>query len=651
MRTMTGFWVALLWMAVAGDAMAQVDLTPYLKRDAYETIKISPDGRHLAATVPMDDRTGMVILDRIDKRIVTRAIGVEHSAVADFWWADDKRVVIAMAQALGSRDTAYLTGELHALEIGGSRVTRLVGETSAAGLVESYGAQQPRDFATLIDTLPEDPDNVLIAIAPLSNDPLTRIEKLDVQHGRRRLVASAPARRAEFSVDAKGVVRFAQGSGNDNYSRLYYRDDADAKWQLVNDEATSGRLMSVLGLSADGGTAYMRVNQDKGADVIEAWDTHTHTGKPLLADAGTDPYALIFDRDGRTPVGVQYMGAGVRSVFFDASSPMALMYRGFEQGFPGMAVTVTSTTRDGSLALLRVWDDRTPGDYYLFDTASRRATGVYVQREWLQPKTMAPSRQITLTARDGVTLHGYLSVPVGSSGKSLPMVVLPHGGPYGIFDGWGFDTETQILASAGYAVLRVNYRGSGNYGLTFRRLGAREWGGTMQDDLTDATRWAIAQGTADDKRICIYGASYGGYAALMGVAKEPSLYQCAVGYVGVYDLVAMHRDDSRAAKWVHSWADDWIGERGDLEARSPVELAERIKVPVFLAAGGKDPRAPIEHSKKMERALRKADVPVTTLYYDNEGHGFTTEEHRRAFYTQLLDFLAVNIGGSKAKAQ
>jgi dipeptidyl aminopeptidase/acylaminoacyl peptidase len=228
------------------------------------------------------------------------------------------------------------------------------------------------------------------------------------------------------------------------------------------------------------------------------------------------------------------------------------------------------------------------------------------------------------------------------------MVVMPHGGPFGIFDQWSFDEDTQMLAEAGYAVLRINFRGSDNYGASFRRAGAREWGARMQDDLTDATRWAIEQGIADPARICIYGASYGGYAALMGAAREPDLYRCAIGYVGVYDLEAKHRDNSRAARWLRNWSDDWMGERDALDARSPVLLAAQIKAPVLLVAGGEDSTAPIAHSKKMERALRHAGKPVETLYVSSEGHGFYTEEHRREYYTRLLDFLARHLGGATA---
>ncbi|MBF6023878.1 alpha/beta hydrolase family protein [Lysobacter niastensis] len=647
--------IALAWAAGPVWAQAQgadaqgVDLAPYLRKDGYERIKISPDGKHYAATVPLEDRTVLIIMRRADKKVITKATGVKDSMVADFWWANDERVVIAMAQQLGSRDdTPYRTGELYGLGIGGERAKVLVGYEDDPGLVDTYGNVGNRDYADFIGRMPGDPRSVLIAVSDFSANPQTRVEKLDVYTGRRTVVTIAPVRRADFVADGKGEVRLAEGAGDDNYFKLYYRENDDADWTLVNDQKASGHYESPLGFSADGVTAYLQVSHQQGPDSIVAWNTRSGERKEMLRDPDVDPYSLLRDRDG-TLVGAHYMSAGVRSRFFDENSEIALTYRRLERAFSGSAVSITSFAGDG-IAMLQIWNDRMQGDYYLYDMKTRNANGVFAQQEWFNPEVMPLTREVTLQARDGTSLRGYLTLPRKAPQQPLPMVVMPHGGPFGIFDRWQFDTDTQLLAEAGYTVLRINYRGSGNYGRTFRVAGAGEWGGTMQDDLTDATRWAVAERIADGERICIYGGSYGGYAALMGVAKEPGLYRCAVGYVGVYDLEAMHRDNSRKARWVRNWSDEWVGQRDGLDARSPTTMANRIKAPVFLAAGGQDQRAPIEHSKKMERALRDAGVPVETLYYSSEGHGFYTEPHRREFYTKLLDFLARNIGGARAKA-
>ena len=203
-----------------------------------------------------------------------------------------------------------------------------------------------------------------------------------------------------------------------------------------------------------------------------------------------------------------------------------------------------------------------------------------------------------------------------------------------------------MLAAHGYAVLQVNFRGSGNHGYAFHNAGRRQWGGKMQDDITDATKWVIQQGIADSSRICIYGASYGGYASLMGVAKEPDLYRCAAGYVGVYDLPTLHTNDiTRDSKLGRNYVLEWIGPKEELAAVSPNRMASRIKVPVFLAAGGEDRQAPIQHTEMMEKALRAANVPVEALYYPTEGHGFYKTENEREYYGKLLTFFQRHLGG------
>ena len=631
-----------------GPARAQVDLGDWVKRDRFETVKISPDGRHFAATVPMEDKTVLVVLDRASKKIVSGGAGVADSEVMDFWWADNEHVVIAMGQSFGSKDPLYSTGEVHVLKLDGKLVRRLVGRAPDVGIVHTV-ISAPREYATVIDPMTDEPGVILIATELPGTEPKAQLERLNLRSGRRVAVASAPVRRGDFTLDPSGVARFANGLDTENYGLLYYREGSDARWRMVNNSKDSGFIAHALGMAADGVTAYVQVTTRDGPDAIEAWDMRSLARTVLLRDPVADPDEVIYDADGRTPVGARYTDDGVRLRFFDEDSPTARRYRMLERAFPGAGVAITSMTADGRLALVHTHSDRDPGQYLLFDVEAKTASGVFARMDWLAPGQIAATSKIQLKARDGLELHGYLTRPQGAADGPLPLVVLVHGGPIDRYDSWYFDIDTQVLAAAGYAVLRLNFRGSGNYGIRYRNLGAQEWGGAMQDDLTDATRWAIDEGIADPKRICIAGASYGGYAALMGVAKEPDLYRCAVGYVGVYDLPAWHADRARTASWLRNWVEDWMGERDTLAARSPVNLAERIKVPVFLAAGGADTVAPLSQSKRMQRALEAAGVPVQTLYIDSEGHGFRREEHKRRYYAQLLAFLAGHLGGRTGK--
>lgn len=636
---------------LSAPTVAAVDVQAYIKKDRFNDIKLSPNGDYYAATVALEDRTALVILRRSDNKLTANFRMGKNTHVSDFWWVNSERVVIGMAEKFGALSQPQLTGELYAINADGSKPDILIGQrVQSAGLGTKIQPKKVEMVAAyLVDDLPADDAGVIVSVMPFTADPYTRAERLDVYTGRRAQVARAPVRNADFVTDNQGVVRFASGFGADNIRKLYYRKEDGAAWQLLSDEAATGHKEFPIGFSADDQTAYFETEQTQGPNAIVAFDIASETRKELLRDDDTDPARIIYRNGTNIPVGAFFVDGKPRTAFFDNAAPEARLYRSLESAFAGDAVRITSQTTDGRLALVQVRSDRNPGDFYIFDTVAKKADHLLSRRDWFDPEKMGQMRPIKLSARDGLALHGYVTVPAGSSGKNLPMVVMPHGGPFDIQDTWGFDSDVQMLANAGYAVLQINFRGSGGYGQAFTKAGARQWGGTMQDDVTDATRWAIQQDIADPGKICIYGGSYGGYASLMGVAKEPGLYQCAVGYVGVYDLPTMHtQGDIQQRGSGETYIREWIGERAALGTTSPNRLADKINVPVFLAAGGEDKRAPIEHSKLMEQALRKAGVPVETLYYATEGHGFYVEANQREYYTKLLAFLARSLGGATA---
>jgi dipeptidyl aminopeptidase/acylaminoacyl peptidase len=254
---------------------------------------------------------------------------------------------------------------------------------------------------------------------------------------------------------------------------------------------------------------------------------------------------------------------------------------------------------------------------------------------------------ITYTARDGLAIHGYLTRPANSAGKRVPLVIHPHGGPFGIRDIWGFDGDAQFLASRGYAVLQPNYRGSGGYGRAFIDKGRQQWGRAMQDDLTDAVKWAIGQGIADPQRVAIYGASYGGYAALAGVTLTPELYRCAVNYVGAADLEITFKnrgDDAWMRNDDFSYHREWVGPTPAYRAAtSPINFIDRIRVPTLHAYGEKDPRVKIDHWTRLEPALQAAHKPYEFIREPRQGHGFRDAQASIRFYTKLEEFLATNL--------
>ncbi|MEG3193550.1 alpha/beta fold hydrolase, partial [Lysobacter sp. D1-1-M9] len=323
-----------------------------------------------------------------------------------------------------------------------------------------------------------------------------------------------------------------------------------------------------------------------------------------------------------------------------------------EAAFPEDAVAFSSGSRDGKHVIVRVWSDRDPGSFYLLDRDAKQTALLTRVKPWLSPDDLAPSTPISIRARDGVELDGYLTRPLGQaeSGGGWPMVVLPHGGPFGLRDEWSYDEEVQLLAARGYATLRVNFRGSSGRGRNFVEAGFREWGGRMQADVIDATRWAVEEGHAAPGRICIWGTSYGGYAALMGAALAPDLYRCAVATAAVTDLnVSWRWGDIQRSTWGKNFLEETMGsDSARLREASPVTHAADIRAEVLLVHGRRDARVSYEHAKAMIEAFEKAGKPVEQEVFSNETHGIYGDENRSVYYTRVLGFLDRHIGTGSA---
>ncbi len=480
---------------------------------------------------------------------------------------------------------------------------RATGEDDAQIVGERFN---PRAVAAyLLDTLPNQPRHVLIEAWPMTLMPTSRVERMDIHTGKRTALAEAPLPRASFTTDAAGKVRFALGMAGDNVSKRYHRAADSNDWTLVNDEAASGIVETPVGFDAAGRVAYLRAQRAQGPDAVIAYDAIEGSRKQLLRDAALDPWTILRSAGpGREPIGVAYTGATVRTAFFDPEHPEALRQRSLEKGFGGLPVLPVSASKDARYALALSWSAHNPGDFFLFDTGNSRAERLLSRRSWIDPALSADVQPMRLEARDGLVLDGFVTRPRGNKCK-MPLVVMPHGGPFGVFDRLAYDDDAQLLAAAGYAVLQLNFRGSGNRGRRFREAGALQWGARMQDDLTDATRWAIAEGIADPERICLVGGSYGAYAAMMGLAREPDLYRCGVGYVGVYDLAMMAGDRVRRGESVATWMAQWVGADDALLAAAAMLQRSRTRY-CWLPVGATASR----RRRTRARCTRRCSVPV-----------------------------------------
>lgn len=643
------------WLALALAApvsAAQPGLPPiehFVQRDAFVDIKISPDGRHLAASVPVERGSALYMLDTETLRRAGHFYAGDELEVLDFWWVGNRRLLMSGGKRLAGDEAPTPTGELFAVNVDGTQSILLAGYRASD--VHRGNANEQSDvqrvWATPIDLLPGSESQVLVRIDPWSTarkSSLASIERLDVDSGRRRRVATAPVAHAEILTDSQGRVRFAQGLNADNQLHVYQRPPGARHWTLLNEPASSNQHVRVLGFAPGADSAYLQVSRARGPDAIERLDLASGVRTEVFAHARHDPAGAILDLAGRSVIGVHLRDLRLRSHFFDPDHPDVRLHRSLAAAFEGQDVRITSATADGSRAIVLVYSDRNPGDYYLFNRDTRDVRLIGSRGRDLSPEEMGRTDMVRIKARDGLILDALLTLPPGEAASNLPLVLHPHGGPFEVQDVWGFDPRVQLMATRGYAVLQVNFRGSGGYGRAFANAGYRQWGRAMQDDLTDATHWALEQGIAAPGRVCIFGASYGGYASLMGAAREPDLYACAIGDVGVYDLDSWSRSvDFRRARRGRNYLRDALSSE-DLGRISPVHLASDIKIPVLLAAGENDQRAPMAQTEQMEAALKKAGVPVQSVYFRGEGHGYYSTENAHAFYRTLLEFLDTHIG-------
>lgn len=648
-------------LATVADAFAadapRIPVEDFVRHAAYSGVKISPNGDYLAMTVEREERYVLVVLRTQDLRPLKINELPDQKSVGQFYWTGPERLIFTATRRYGRYAAPAGTGEWFGVNADGSQPRPLVfyGTRDATQRGKTVG----NEFFSLLDTLDDDDTNVLMAVSyPRSSEGAgVEVVAFDTFSGRRKSLARAPRPNCSMALDAKKAPRYAvcyddeDAAGRYDTSAELHRLGDDGKWTLVNSSKASGKLLDVIGTAPDG-RVYASESDGKGTSALGTIDTATGAFTELFKDPVSDPAGYILSADRETILGVVTEAGVPKVTMIDEAHPDAALYASLAAAFPGQFVDFSSATRDGKTIVVSVSSDRNPGELYLFDRDTGKARFLMRGRKWLDPKEMASVKPIALTARDGLKLHGYLTVPKGSDGKNLPMIVNVHGGPMGPRDDWSFNWENQMFANRGYAVLNVNYRGSGGFGKGFQDMAYGQWAEGIMNDIVDATRWTVQQGYADKDRICIYGGSFGGYASMMAPAREPTLFKCAFGYVGAYDAeIQMTKSDTSESEGGRRYLMRALGAtKAERDAMSPVNHAGKIKIPVYLAAGARDPRCPPENTEAMHKALVAAgNAPEGMIVQSGEMHGFYKEENNLKLYTEMLNFFAKHIGGAPAK--
>lgn len=654
-------WLAALAMAVllpgrVAAAEPPIPIADFVRLGNFSAPAMSPNGKYLVVTQrtakePRDEYA-TVVYELAGMKVVS---AVRAGQVGDIpWrhtWVSDSRFVTSLAREFGSVGEPWVTGEFVAANADGRGSAYLYGyrrmnsrtSGSFGTLVndEGYGrlAQVPRSGEA----------HVLIGENPWARDATSartsRLYDIDTVTTGRRTVTEINQPGFRFVVQADGKPRFAYGADDEAELVVFKYDDTKREW-LSFTNAEKGDLRPVS-ISQDNTKLLSTLSVQRGpralvSEGLDGSDRRTlvghATGDIDLFESGL-PYQGPFAAG--TSVGVPKLSYIVEPTRSDAA-----LHKTLSAQFPGQYVEFASVSLDGTRTLFTVKGDRDPGAVYVFDAPSGKAALLYENMPWIKPERMAEQRPVNFKARDGMQLHGYLTLPPNRGDGKLPLVLLPHGGPHGIADEWFFDKDAQFLASRGYAVLQVNFRGSGGRGPAFETAGYRQWGGRMIDDLVDGVRWITAQGTVDEKRICSFGVSFGAYAAMMTAVRAPELVKCAVGYAGVYDLPMIYDepDAKRRGKAYQYYLKVLGQDMAELNAYSPTRLADKLAAPVLLVHGGADEVTPPAQADAMREALVKAGRPPEWFYVSGEGHGFYAEKNRQAFYEKLEAFLVKHIG-------
>jgi dipeptidyl aminopeptidase/acylaminoacyl peptidase len=602
----------------------RIPLEDFFRKPERAGVDLSPSGRYLSWLAPWERRMNLFVRD-LETGEERRLTSVKERDLAGTLWADDEHLVYA-------RDT------------GGDENFRLYAVHRGGGPERDL---TPYDEVkcSIVDDLEDVPDELLFQM----NERDARVfdvYRLKVSTGEIRMVAENPGNVQGWVTDNAGALRLATTTDGVNTS-LLYRATEEGEWRTI---ATYDfkESASPVGFTFDDARLVVHSNVGRDKHALRELDPETGEEGPVLFEhPEVDVTGLLRSRARRVVTGCWYETDKVRFEFTDPER--AGLQEFLDTELPGRENRLAAHDRAERRWIVHSGGDRTLGSYHLLETpegGEPRLEPLFDLAPWLVEDELCEMQPISYEARDGLTIHGYLTLPRERGDGPLPLVVNPHGGPWHR-DSWGFRPEVQFLANRGVAVLQMNFRGSTGYGRAFWEASFGQWGLAMQDDVTDGVRWAIDEGIADPGRVAIYGGSYGGYSTLSGVTTTPELYACAVSYVGVSNLFT----------WIEAFPPYWepflemvyemVGhpERDEerYRATSPFFHADRIRCPLFVAQGANDPRVRKEESDQIVAALGERGVETEYLVKDDEGHGFSNEENRFEFYRAMEAFLTEHL--------
>jgi dipeptidyl aminopeptidase/acylaminoacyl peptidase len=628
---------------------------------------ISPDGQHIAVSVHLtengESRYQLAVLHLPDLKFVSRLDMAAHNLPLDIIWVDNKRLVMGVGEEVGQFEAPVGTGDIISVDFDGKNKHVLFSDSKRSSTAAMTNMLKiPKGFGSINGT-PDQPNGhfyLTVIVYPdlipersgsdESQSHETQIYDIDTGTGFAKVIGEIGRGNYEFVVH-DGVARYAYGGDTDLKDHVFYRAGAEQEWTELAQSAIGKHFVPYL-ISADGKNLYSMGNPTGGPNEFAISNLDGSERKVLASNPRVSISSVMWSPPPATPFAA-VAGEGKPVFTYLDDSKYAKALKALNGKFPDHVVTPADISNDGMTMLIRAASDRDFGTYALFDMKTNNLQPLYQVKPEIKPEQLGERRPFWFKASSGAELGGYITLPPGRGEKNLPTLLIAHGGPLGINDPWTLggsweNGEAQFLATRGYATVQVNYRGSGGRGKAFEDSGKRQMGSGMMQDMLDGLKWAIDQGYTDPKRVCVYGASYGGYTAFFQPVYAPQgTFKCSVAIAGVSDIrVQNERSDTRRSKTGRSFLRQaWgMGDEEYIKANSAINHVDKFNVPVLIIHGEDDPRVPIQNAREMRDALEKAGKAVEYMTRPKEGHGFFKEENNVDRYKITEAFLAKYLG-------
>lgn len=603
-----------------------IDLKDFFKNPEKTAYQISPQGNYISYMAPSKNRLN-VFVRPIDSGEAMQITFVDDRDIAAYMWASESRILY-MKDNGGDENFA-----LYGIDLDGK---------NEQALTAFEGVQ-----TQLLDELEEVEDEILVAL----NKRDARIfdpYRLNIKTGELQLVYENPGNVSSWLTDHNGKLRIAITTDGVNTSVLYRETEADKFEPIIT--TSFKESMSPMFFTFDNKNLFALSNVGRDKLAFVKFDVNKKEEIELIFEhPDVDLDNVSFSKVRKELSSISYTTDKRHRKYLSKETEEMMLQ--IESQLVNYEIGISASTKDETRFIVRSYSDRSMGAYYIYDKRSKELNKIDEISPWINEEEMAATKPISYQSRDGLSIHGYLTLPLGVEAKNLPVVVNPHGGPWAR-DTWGFNPEVQFLANIGYAVLQMNFRGSTGYGKSFMEASFKQWGQKMQDDISDGVHWLVENEIADPNRVAIYGASYGGYATLAGLAFTPELYACGVDYVGVSNLFSFMETIPPYWEQYLDMMYEMVGHPQKdsvmMKNYSPSLNANKIKAPLFIAQGANDPRVKKSESDQMVEALQKQGVDVEYMVKTNEGHGFGNEENKFDFYQAMERFLAEHLAEKAA---